>query len=807
MRRAKTRIGNREIIGGVLLAALCATEAAQAQTSPQSSPLPPVTVDAPRPRIARPAVRPAPSTEMRHVRTVRRSPDRPRAAAQPVPVQTPAAAATASRPAETATGPVSGYVAHRSATGTKTDSSILENPQSITVVTKDQIEAQGARTVAESLRYEPGVLPEARIGDRFDSVFIRGFGGFGANANYVHFWDNLRLPRGVSYANPSIDPYLLERVEVLRGPASVLYGQNNVGGLVNLVSKEPLSTPYHEVMVRGGDPRRIEGGFDLSGPMSKEGDLLYRVIGLGRAASTEVDYNKTERYLIAPMMTWKPTEATKLTVRATYDYDPYSFQPNWIPAYGSLQINPLGQIGRNFFSGNPYFNTYKRTQGSIGYSFEHAFSESLVIRQNFRFLHVDSDFKALSVTGFGAGSTCGFPNVNNLCLVRTTTNYLEQMNGTQLDNQVQAKFDTGPFRHTVLVGLDHQYAAANATYGNGTATNIAYQMPVYGFVATPLLTNQNEQRRSQLGLYAQDQIRLENLVATFGVRHDWSRATQLIRTVATQLPASFVASNDEATTWRAGATYITDFGLAPYASYSTSFDPLIGTTANGTPFVPTTGQQGEIGIKYQPTFVNAYLLMSLYDIRQKNVLTQDVANTAAKNPLCTASGAYCQTQLGEVHSRGFEISGKATLDEGLDIVAAYSINNIRVSQSSQVVSNIPIQGRMPVGAPHYMASLWVNYTVQDGPIRGLGAGAGVRYVSYSYGDNINSDAMKVPGYTLYDAALHYDFGALSPQLAGLRFDLNATNIFDKKYVSACASSVQCFYGAGRNVLASLRYRW
>ena len=806
MTRVKHDFGSSGIAGGAVLLALLSPTGAFAQTAGTS--LPPVTVDSPRVRIARPVVRrPTPVAQAARLPVSRRSSEPQRAAATVSAARAPTATAASAQPSETATGPVSGYVAHRSATGTKTNSSLLENPQSVTIVTKDQIEAQGARSVAESLRYEPGVVPEARIGDRFDSVFIRGFGGFGANANYAHFWDNLRLQRGVSYANPSVDPYLLERVEVLRGPASVLYGQNNIGGLVNLVSKEPLALPYHELLVRGGDPRRIEGGFDLSGPMNERGDLLYRVIGLARKASTEVDYNKTERVLVAPMMTWQPTAATKLTVRATYDNDPYSFQPNWVPAYGSLQINPLGQLGRNRFVGNPYFNTYKRTQGSVGYSFEHAFSESLLVRQNFRFLHVDSDFKALSVTGYGAGNTCGFPGVSNLCLVRTSTNYLEQLNGTTLDNQVQAKFDTGPFRHTVLAGLDHQYTAANATFGNGTSTNIAYQIPVYGFVATPLLTTQTEQRRSQIGLYAQDQIRFGNLATVFGVRHDWSRSTSLNRTVATGLPTNFVVPTDEATTWRAGATYITDFGLAPYISYSTSFEPALGTTYDGRAFVPTKGRQGEVGIKYQPAFVNAYLLMSLYDIRQQNVLTTDTANLAARNPLCTQSGLYCQTQTGEVHSRGFEISGKATLDWGLDLIAAYSINDIRVSKSAQIVTNISVQGKIPVGAPHYTASFWANYTVQDGTFRGLGAGAGVRYVSYSYGDNINSATLVVPGYTLYDAALHYDFASLTPKLAGFRFDLNASNVFDKKYVSACASSVQCFYGAGRNVLASLRYRW
>jgi iron complex outermembrane receptor protein len=226
---------------------------------------------------------------------------------------------------ESPKGHVDGIVAHRSMTGTKTDASLLETPQSITVVTQDQVQAQGARSIAEALRYEPGIVSESRIGDRFDNVFARGFGGFGANANYVHFWDGLRLPRGANYANPSVDPYLLERIEVLRGPASILYGQNNPGGLVNLVSKNPTAVPFNEIFTRFGDHGRIEGGFDLSGPVDKNGQLLYRITGLGRYGENEVNYTTSERYLIAPSFTWRPDADTKLTcARATITTHPAS---------------------------------------------------------------------------------------------------------------------------------------------------------------------------------------------------------------------------------------------------------------------------------------------------------------------------------------------------------------------------------------------------------------------------------------------------------------------------------------------------
>lgn len=680
-------------------------------------------------------------------------------------------------------------------------------PQSISVVTQDQINNQGARSVAEALRYEAGVVSETRVGDRFDNVFIRGYGGFGGNANYLHFWDGLRLPRGVSYAMPSVDPYLLDRIEILRGPASVLYGQNNLGGLVNLVSKDPPSVPYHEIFTRFGNHNRIEGGFDIGGPVDPNGNLFYRLTGLGRKADTDVNYTTTERYLIAPAITWRPDLDTTLTVHASYDHDPSSYQPNWLPALGTLQRNPNGQIPRDFFSGHPDYNSYDRKQATIGYEFERHLNDTLTFRQNFRFMHIDSDFKALSVTGFGTGSTCGAGTTANLCLARQSTHYLENLDALTLDNQVQADFATGWLQHTVLAGLDYQRSWADAVYGNGTSTNISYLNPNYGAITAPNLTNTIDQTRQQVGIYGQDQIRLGKLALSIGVRNDWADAISTTRTIATQAVTNDARPSDSAFTWRTGAAYLFDNGFAPYASYSTSFDPTIGTDYTGAAFVPTTGEQYEVGLKYQPVNINGFFMLSLYDLTQQNVLTTDTAHTSAKSPLCTASGPNCQIQVGEIRSRGIELSGKMTVASGLDVIASYTHADIVTTKSTQIVGGIPVQGKVPVGAPANTAGLWIDYTFQSGSLAGFGLGGGVRYVGSSYGDNINSAAMVVPAFTLADAEIHYDLAGLSPKLKGWKVAVNATNLFDKYYVSACASATQCFVGNGRSVNGIIRYQW
>jgi iron complex outermembrane receptor protein len=779
--------------------------AALAQQSSNST-LPPVTIEGGQPR----AVRAAPKSQRSSSRAT---------VARRAPVVPPAPAEVA--PRETARGPVRGIVATRSGTGTKTDASILATPQSITVVTKDQIQKQGARTVAEALRYEPGVVSESRVGDRFDNVFIRGFGGFGGNANYLHFWDSLRLPRGVSYAMPSVDPFLLERVEVLRCPASVLYGQNNLGGMVNLISKDPTAKPQGEVFARFGDHGRYEGGFDVSGPLSKDGDLSYRLIGLGRKANTEVNYTTTERQLIAPTITWRPDADTKLTVRASYDKDPSSYQPNWLPAVGTLLPNSTGrQIPKEFFSGNPNVNTYSREQTSVGYEFEHHFNDTWAVRQNLRYMEVSSDFKALSVTGYAtAANSCGTGVSNATCIARTSTNYVEQLKAFAVDNQAEAKFATGWFHHTVLMGLDYQKTSATARFGTGAATYVNYLNPVYANISAPAITSQTITDREQAGVYLQDQIRMGRLNVVAGVRNDWANASTQTQTIAMgAYTVKPTRPSDSATTWRVGATYEFESGVAPYASYSTSFEPsvAVGTDYTGKTFVPTTGEQYEAGIKYQPVGFNGFFMFSYFDITQNNVLSLDTAHLFASNPLCTASGIYCQTQLGQVRSKGIELSAKVTLQPGFDVIAAYSHTDISVTQSNLTATTfvtsgtgttVSVQGKTPVGAPANTASLWMDYTFQSGPAAGFGFGGGVRYIGSSFGDTANSAAMIVPAYTLGDAQVHYDLAGLSPQFRGWNVAVNMTNIFDKTYVSACASSTQCFYGNGRTTLGTIRYQW
>jgi iron complex outermembrane receptor protein len=366
---------------------------------------------------------------------------------------------------EKATGPVDGYVAKQSATGTKADTPILENPQSVSVVGRQQLEQQGSQTVAESLRYTAGVLAGSRPGNRFDDVFIRGFGGFGFTAGYVQFLDGLKMQRGVSYAVPNIDAYGLERVEVIKGPASVLYGQSNPGGLVNMVSKRPTERTFREVEFQVGNYSRTQAAFDMGGALDKDGRLLYRLTGLGLNSSTSVDFTDQQRIFIAPALTWRPSDDTTITFLNHYQNDPKSFQPNYLPAQGLLPgqpgvpANPYGRLPTSFYVGDPSHDSYKRELFSTGYEFEHRFSEVWTVRQNLRYQHLTSEFYAIPANP-------GYVNTANPnAIQRARTSVDEAFGGVVVDNQAEAKFNTGLVSHKMLFGIDYQYSDARRLLG------------------------------------------------------------------------------------------------------------------------------------------------------------------------------------------------------------------------------------------------------------------------------------------------------------------------------------------------------
>ncbi|NEI72098.1 TonB-dependent siderophore receptor [Rhizobium lusitanum] len=666
-------------------------------------------------------------------------------------------------------------VAKSARTATKTATPVAETPQSITTVTRRQIDEQNPQTASEALRYTAGVLSDRDTNSRYDSVFLRGFGGFGTSTNFVNYLDGLKLPRGQAFGTPSIDPFFLDRIEVLKGPSALLYGQISPGGLVNQVSREPSDVRSNELRVEGGTDGRIQSGLFSTGPLTSDGAWQYGVSVVGRSAGTRYDHVDEKRIGVAPSLKWEPDKDTSLVISGYYQRDPEGGYFNSVyPKF--LAPGNLGRfLGPDFNIGDPSYDSFERTQYGAGYRFEHNFNDDVTIRSNFRYSGLDVDMRSLQMAG--PISAAGL-------IPRYALHSIEDARGFSFDNQAEFKFDTGAAKHTLLAGVDLQHSTSSWEYLMGGATSIDVTNPAYGQPVGPFATVINsDQSLRQTGIYLQDQIEFGQLRAVLGVRHDWTDQDS-----DNLLAHSSSDQSSNATSYRAGLLYLFDNGIAPYASYSTSFEPVIGTDASGNPFTPTKARQYEVGIKYQPTDIDALFTLSAFDIRQENALSPG-----------TVPGF--SVQQGEVHSRGLEFEARGNLTANLELIGAISVLDTEVSKSTDT----SIIGNRPQAVPRYYGSLWANYTFDYAALEGLSIGGGVRFVGSSYADDANK--VKAEGYALLDAALKYDFGAKNPKFKGLEATLNVTNLLDKDYYSSCSSNYYCQYGNGRTVLAGLRYKW
>src|SRR5690606_1117895 len=252
---------------------------------------------------------------------------------------------------------------------------------------------------------------------------------------------------------------------------------------------------------------------------------------------------------------------------------------------------------------------------------------------------------------------------------------------------------------------------------------------------------------------------------------------------------------DEAFTGRLGVNYVFDSGLAPYASYSTSFEPVGGTDFAGKPFKPMTGEQLEVGVKYQPKGSDTLVTLSAFQLTQKNMLTTD--------PL--PGHEFFSTQTGEVRSQGFNLEARARLWKNTDIIGAYAYTRSKITKANPNATGVSLEGLPLPRVPRHMASLWVNHDLDHIGLDGLSVGAGIRYIGANYADSAAS--IRLPANTLWDAAIHYDLGKANASLSGFKLSLTAANLSDRQYVNYCLNELQCFYGQGRTVLLNLRKQW
>ncbi|MCS2151820.1 ferrichrome porin FhuA [Scandinavium goeteborgense] len=685
-------------------------------------------------------------------------------------------------PQESAWGPAATIAAKHSATATKTDTPIEKTPQSISVVTREEMDMKQPTTVKQALAYTPSVFSTRGSSTTYDVVTIRGF-TTSSTVNTNQYLDGMKL-QGNNYSEVSMDPYFLERVEVMRGPTSVLYGNSNPGGIVSMVSKRPTTEPLKEVQFKMGTNNLWQTGFDFSDAIDDDGVWSYRLTGLGSSQNAQQEMAKSTRYAIAPSFSWRPDDKTDFTFLSNFQSDPDAGYYGWLPREGT--VVPYHDANGNehklptdFNEGEPD-NKMARRQKMVGYSFAHEFNDTFTVRQNLRYAQVNTLYR--SVYGFGYQA----PGLIKRQYVRSD----EDLNMFTVDTQLQSDFATGAVNHTLLTGVDYSRMRNDVDAEYGSADPISMQDPHYGDpnvnVNWPYAV---VNRMEQTGLYVQDQAEWDKWVLTLGGRYDYAMASTLTRSSGV-----LDENHDQQFTWRGGLNYLFDNGISPYVSYSQSFEPVSGTTRDGKPFDPSNGEQYEAGVKYVPKDKPIVLTAAVYQLTKDKNLTAD-----PNDP----TGLY-SVQTGEIRSRGVELEAKAAVNANINVTAAYSYTD------AEYTHDTVFEGKRPAEVPRNMASLWADYTFHETALSGLTVGAGARYigstVSYYKNDiEKKNQSFNVAGYALMDATVKYDLARFG--LPGSSVGVNVTNLFDRDYVSSCYSEYACYWGAERQVVATATFRF
>lgn len=679
---------------------------------------------------------------------------------------------TATIDQETATGPVQGYAATRSATGMKADMLILETPQSISVVTSEQIATLRPQNLERALSYSAGIVPMPGFSDVHDMVLSRGFAIEASTGNVYR--DGLKLSNN-SWGIGKLEPYGAERIELLRGPSSVLYGAMTPAGLLNIVTKRPSADLLKEINVELGSFDHKQISTDLGGALVPGGEFTWRLTALGRDSDTFTDYVPDDALYVAPALKWQPSASTSLTLLAHYQ-ETHGAHQTQLPAIGTLDPSIHGKIPRKRFTGEPGYDGQDMRQIAIGYLFEHAFSDSTRLRQSLRYINSDNE---VPYTLLGEADPDD-PNPDDPRLyTRYPYDQSESVHGVSADLSLEQRWQTGPVMHTFVAGIDYSHFNLLSKWDERTMPSLDVYDPVYGAqVGFGTEWSRYGLVSDRTGLYLQDQMKIhDRWVLLLGGRQDWV-------VDRTELAGSWGMEPDtrersDAFTGRIGGVYLAANGLAPFISFSQSFEPQSGVDSQNRRFDPTKGEQYEAGLRYQPPGAKWLFSTSIYQITQTNVLTMDPVDPVFSK------------QTGEVRSRGVELEAKGEILSGLAVIAAYAYTDAHTTRSEDPEE----VGQRPVGIPYHQASLWGDYRFRNWGLPMLHVGLGARYVGHSPSPHAGG----TPSYVVMDMLAAIEQGRW-------RLALNVDNLADKTYATIDPAGY-AHYGEPRRLRLTLSHRW
>ncbi|MFK0385100.1 TonB-dependent siderophore receptor [Agrobacterium sp. NPDC090273] len=684
---------------------------------------------------------------------------------------------------QNATGPVRGYVAKKTATGSKTNTDTKDIPQSVSVVGREEMNNRGVVTkVDEVLRYTPGVTAEPFGTDPdTDWFYIRGFQATQTGV----FLDGLNL-FSYGFGGFQMDAYGLERVEVLKGPASVLYGGANPGGIVQMVSKRPQDEPIRETEIGINNFGNAFFGFDLGDKVDEQGVWKYRVTGKVSGGDNYTNYSEDLRGFIMPQVTFEPDAQTSATIYGYFSaLDQTHVGNGFLPYVGTVVDAPFGKLSREAFYGEPDLDNGRVYQSMVGYEVSHEFDNGWKLSQNARYGHLYKRETGPYTGGWANADANGQPildaTTGDYMLTRFGYDGLSKVDSFGIDNRAEREFDTGAISHSLLLGLDYKYYKLDQVQKCCGSNPIGALNPIYGSTqGTNFTYADNVVTQQQIGIYAQDQLRFgDGWLVTLNGRYDYVDTK-----LDNRLPSGVSRrSNDDALSGRAGLAYEFDNGLTPYVSAATFFNPLIDTLADGSAAVPEEGHQFEAGLKYEPSFFDGSITASVFKLVKQNAIVS-----------YTAGGITTSGQFGEVESTGFELEAKANLNENWKAIASYSYTDLDITKDA----NPNLIGKSPWIVPNHAASLWLDYAFTNDALQGLSIGGGVRYQGKSWADAENT--LRVPDAAVFDAAIRYEKNDWTASV-------NVSNLFDKEYVKSCGGASVCGWGDSRTITFKLSKKW
>lgn len=642
------------------------------------------------------------------------------------------------------------------ATALKVDTPLVETPRPVSSVDREELEARNVQQLDETFRYRAGVLSGHFGSDNNTDWFkVRGF-------DQSTYQDGLRIYREGFYQWLP-EPFGLERVDVFKGPSSILYGEAPPGGLINAVSKRPTETPQGEVNVQFGNRDHRQVGIDTSGPVGESDNVRYRLVGLYKERDGDLNATNNERYYFAPSLAVDVSDDTTVTFLASVQKDDGVPVNSFKLPYGTVQDTPFGRVDPQTNLSEPGYDKDNRTQWALGYELRHHLNDTWRFEQDLRYSELDLELR----------STYAFFMADERQAARGHVYRDGTIDSLTVDNRMVGTWYTDRTENTLLLGADYQNLGVsgqeadpfpfgdpidifNPTYGNFTPVG-----------ADDLLTREID--KEQTGLYAQNQLRIDDRwVLLGGVRYDQADTENRNVTAGTTQ-----RSDDDQVSWSGGAMYLGENGVNPYISYTESFDPLGRVDSDGDLYEPREGRQWEAGVKVAPFGWDGYVTAAVFDLQESNTLIN--------------SPSGFQVQEGERTSQGFELEGVGYLTDELKVTAAYTYTDSRLEDDQ----------RAPL-IPRHQASTWLDYAFTGGALNGVTLGGGVRYVGSTIDTSV-ADNTAVGSYTLVDAMVGYEFAD------GWQAQLNVNNLTDKEYVASC--EYWCYYGESRSVIGSLRYRW